>query len=134
MKPNQRLSERDVTAVIKLLHHHSDKWNLIGAELGFLQPELRQIQAAPILMLNAPLSYLQELLSLWTEWPTENHPHLPTLKALSTALRSSLVGLGRLADELEEKMIEYPDHELKGKNSLHLFPFPFLFSISRTNL
>ena len=113
---DQRLNERDVITIIKLIHHHGDKWKFIGAELGFLPSELRQIEAAPLLMLNAPLSYLQELLSLWIEWPTEDHPHLPTLKALITALRSSLVGLGRLADELEDKMIKNANHELKGKN------------------
>lgn len=113
---DQRLNERDVITIIKLIHHHGDKWKFIGAELGFLPSELRQIEAAPLLMLNAPLSYLQELLSLWIEWPTEDHPHLPTLKALITALQSSLVGLGRLADELEDKMIKNANHELKGKN------------------
>ena len=50
------------------------------------------------------MSYLQELLSQWVQWPTEEHQNNPTLGALCTALRSSLVGLGSLAEDVEKEM------------------------------
>jgi hypothetical protein len=56
------------------------------------------------LLTGAPVSYLQELLSQWVQWPTTDHPNHPTLRALCTALRSSLVGLGSLAKEVEKEM------------------------------
>ena len=57
-----------------------------------------------ILLTGAPVSYLQELLSQWVQWPTTDHPNHPTLEALCTALSSSLVGLGSLAEEVEKEM------------------------------
>jgi hypothetical protein len=56
------------------------------------------------LLTGAPVSYLQELLSQWVQWPTEEHQNNPTLGALCTALRSSLVGLGGLAEDIEKEM------------------------------
>ena len=50
------------------------------------------------------MSYLQELLSQWVQWPTTDHPKHPTVTALCAALRSSLVGLGSLADKVEKEM------------------------------
>ena len=58
----------------------------------------------PLLLVRAPTSYLQELLSQWVQWPTASHPTKPTLEALCAALRSSLVGLGSLADKVNEEM------------------------------
>ena len=58
----------------------------------------------PLLLVRAPTSFLQELLSLWVQWPTASHPTKPTLEALCAALRSSLVGLGSLADKVNEEM------------------------------
>ena len=56
------------------------------------------------LLVGAPVSYLQELLSQWVQWPTEKHQNNPTLGALCTALRNSLVGLGSLAEKVEKEM------------------------------
>jgi hypothetical protein len=50
------------------------------------------------------VSYLQELLSQWVQWPTTDHPSHPTVTALCTSLRSSLVGLGGLAEEVEKEL------------------------------
>ena len=54
--------------------------------------------------MGAPTSFLQELLSQWVQWPTASHPTKPTLEALCAVLRSSLVGLGSLADKVNEEM------------------------------
>ena len=56
------------------------------------------------LLVGAPVSYLQELLSQWVQWPTTEHPSNPTLEALCAALRSPLVGLGSLAKEVEKEI------------------------------
>ena len=89
---------------MRLLQSYSYKWNQIGLSLGFTQHELRTISNMVILLTGAPVSYLQELLSQWVQWPTTDHPNHPTLEALCTALSSSLVGLGSLAEEVEKEM------------------------------
>ena len=108
-----KLSDEDIPKLLELIHTFSSKWYLIGFCLGFLQPELETIQSMPHLYMLAPTSFLTELLSQWIQWPTQDHPTEPTLGALCTALRSSLVGLGRLADKVEIEMIY-------GKGAPHL--------------
>jgi hypothetical protein len=98
------LSEKDLVHLMRLLQTYSYKWNPIGLNLGFTQHELNTIFGMPKLLLGAPVSYLQELLSQWIQWPTTDHPSHPTVRALCTALRSSLVGLGGLAKEVEKEM------------------------------
>jgi hypothetical protein len=99
-----KLSEKDLVHLMRLLQSYSYKWNPIGLNLGFTQHELNTIFGMLKLMVGAPVSYLQELLSQWVQWPTEEHQNNPTLGALCTALRSSLVGLGGLAEEVEKEM------------------------------
>ena len=99
-----KLSEKDLAHLMRLLQSYSCKWNRIGLSLGFIQPELTTISGMLALLIGAPVSYLQELLSQWVQWPTADHPTHPTLGALCTALRSSLVGLGSLAEEVEKEM------------------------------
>jgi hypothetical protein len=89
---------------MRLLQSYSYKWNLIGLSLGFTPHELNNILSMVILLTWAPVSYLQELLSQWVQWPTTDHPSHPTLRALCTSLRSCLVGLGGLAEEVEKEM------------------------------
>ena len=57
-----------------------------------------------MLLVGAPVSYLQELLSRWVQWPTSEHPNDPTLEALCASLRSPLVGLGSLAEDVDKEM------------------------------
>ena len=98
------LNERDIVNLLSLLQKYSFKWNEIGLKLGFIAPELHTISSMSRLFVGAPVSYLQELLSQWLQWPTDSHPSKPTLEALCAALRSSLVGLGNLAEKLNEQM------------------------------
>ena len=102
----QVLTERDVAALMLLVHCFSDKWYVIGLGLGFTPSELNLIVGRPLLAIvgAAPTSYLIELLNQWVQWPTVNHRKKPTLKALCEVLRSSLVGLGSLADKVEREM------------------------------
>ena len=98
------MSDKDLVHLMRLLWSYSDKWERIGLCLGFIQRELNIISGMPKLLVGAPVSYLQELLSQWVQWPTADHPSHPTLGALCTALCSSLVGLGALAEEVEKEM------------------------------
>ena len=98
------LTQNDVVHLMELLQSHSYQWKMIGLSLGFLDPELTTLSSMPRLFVGAPTSYLQELLSQWVQWPTASHPTSPTLEALCAALRSSLVGLGSLADKVNEEM------------------------------
>ena len=77
---------------------------MIGLGLEFTQPELNQISSNPSLFMSAPTSFLTELLSQWVQWLTVDHPTKPTLRALCETLRSSLVGLGSLAEKVEREM------------------------------
>ena len=101
------LSEKDLVNLMQLLQSYSSKWNSIGLSLGFTLPELNTISSMSRLFNGAPVSYLQELLSQWVQWPTTNHPSNPTLEAFCTALRSSLVGLGSLAQNMENELREH---------------------------
>ena len=101
------MSEKDLVHLMRLLQSYSYKWNPIGLSLGFTQHELKTISGMLKLVDGAPVSYLQELLSQWVQWPTEEHQNNPTLGALCTALRSSLVGLGALAEEVEKEMKKF---------------------------
>ena len=94
-----------------LLQSYSYRWNPIGLNLGFTPHELVQISSMVRLLPGAPGSYLQELLSQWVQWPTTDHPSHSTVRALCTALRSSLVGLDSLAEEVEKEMMQH-----RGKN------------------
>ena len=100
----QVLTERDIVKVLNLIHNFSYKWFEIGLELGFAPSELNQIKNNPSLFMSAQASFLTRLLSQWVQWPTEYHPTKPTLRALCDTLRSSLVGLGNLADKVEREM------------------------------
>ena len=98
------LSAKDIVNLMRLLQSYSYKWNPIGLSLGFTPHELCTISCMVILLTGAPVSYLQELLSQWVQWPTEEHQNSPTLQALCAALQSPLVGLGSLAEEVEKEM------------------------------
>ena len=100
----QTLTEMDVNLLINLICNHSGKWQDIGMALGFTHSELDIINNQPLLLARAPVSYLMQLLSQWVQWPTADHPTNPTLRILCIALRSTLVGLGSLAEKVEEQM------------------------------
>ena len=121
-----KLSEKDLVHLMQLLWSYSTKWEMIGLSLGFIRRELNIISGMPKLFVGAPVSRLQELLSQWVQWPTANHPSHPTLGALCTALRSSLVGLGSLAEEVEKEMKQCASGK-RNSNSNFLSPsFSFL--------
>ena len=112
-KLDVKLTERNIAEIFELIHTYSSKWEMIGLQLKFAPSELDYIRGMPLLLTEAPASFLKELLSRWIQWPTLRHPTKPTLRALCTSLRSSSVGLGRLADEVEREMMQ----SITGKES-----------------
>ena len=98
------MTERDIATLLNLMHNFSNKWNEIGLGLGFVQSELTLIRSNPTLIMDAPVSFLRTLMSQWVQWPTKDHPTRPTLEALCEALRGSLIGLGRLAEQVEREL------------------------------
>ena len=98
------MSEKDIVNLMRLLQSYSSKWNPIGLNLGFTSHELDTISSMSRLFNMAPVSYLQELLSQWVQWPTTEHPNNPTLEALCSALQSPLAGLGSLAKDVEKEI------------------------------
>ena len=70
--------------------------------LGFKELELKEIEHNIQLQLNAPKSYLRELLSQWLQWAPgdgRGSKNVATRKALCNALFK--INLGRLAMDLE---------------------------------
>ena len=104
VEAEQVLTETDVVVLMNLIHNFSDKWHEIGLGLGFAPSELNLISRNPSLFMSAPASFLTQLLSQWVQWPSVNHRTKPTLGALCETLRSSLVRLGSLAEEVEREM------------------------------
>ena len=84
----------------KLCTQASHKWKEIGLALNFLDGELKGIEHSFPRATTQQL--LTELLSQWTQWPTAEHPDVPTMEVLCDALRSGLVGQGALANDIYE--------------------------------
>ena len=105
-KLDVKLTEKEFSKLLELIHTFSSKWELIGVLLGFAPSELENIKSMPSLFMSGPTSFLRELLSRWVQWPTLSHPTKPTLRVLCTSLRSSLVGLGSLANKVEKEMTQ----------------------------
>ena len=99
----QVLSDKHVGKLLTLMNDFSYKWEDIGLALGFTFPELKVISGNPLLLNDAPTSYLTELLGQWVQWPTAKHHTDPTLATLYEALRGPLVGLGQLAEKVKRE-------------------------------
>lgn len=88
------------------LCNYAFKWDSIGSALNFLPAELENIRCNPH-MTNLQ-QCLHALLTQWSHWPTTAHPHRATVEKLCGALRSNLVGLGDVANEIEEIKASLP--------------------------
>ena len=87
------LSEDDHKGLYEKLSKHSAKWREIGIYLGFLPSELDIIKARPLLLPNAPRSWLDAMLAEWLQWaPGDNRGS--TSSATLTSLRQALIKAG----------------------------------------
>ena len=97
-----RLFVRDLPKIQEVLHSYSHKWSDIGLGLGFTNPQLTTIQSMPLLLSNAPSSYLREMLTQWLQWApgdAAGHEGYATLESLQRAV--SKAGLGVTAQDLQ---------------------------------
>lgn len=60
-----KLSEEHHSVLFEKLRKHSHKWREIGLFLGFLARELSNIQGRPLLLNDAPNSWLSTMLEEW---------------------------------------------------------------------
>ncbi len=93
-----KLSENDHSVLYGKLAEHSAEWREIGTHLGFRPSELNEIQARPLLLNNAPKSWLSAMLADWLQWAPGDQRDYATLEALSDALNK--VGLSKAATEI----------------------------------
>ena len=95
------LKDNDVYWICEKLRPHSSEWRQIALGLGFTDPELKNIESAPLLLITAPYGYLQRMLSSWLQWApgdARGSSNYATLELLKRAVDKA--GLGRLAQEL----------------------------------
>ena len=92
------MRDKDVGFLMGYLCQHSYKWGDIGTALHFLPGELENIRHSPQVI--TPQQCLNAILCQWVQWPTTAHSQTPTMEMLRDALRSDLVGLGAVANQL----------------------------------
>ena len=85
----------------ELLVTSAHKWRPLGIALRFQPQDLDVIQACHILIADSPKSYLTRLLEDWVLKKIE-YTLLPTSNNLKRALNSQIVGLGKLANDVEK--------------------------------
>ena len=88
------------------LHKYAYKWRDIGASLKFEFDEMENISHSSPIATTQQL--LHKLLSQWSQWPTADHSQVPTMERLCKALRSGLVGLGAVANDLYDTRTNLP--------------------------
>ena len=96
-----RITEQQHSILLEQLTKHSTKWRAIGLPLGFLPTELDNIRDRPLLLSNAPTSWLSAMLSEWLQWApgdSRGSTSFATLEGLKDALREA--GLGAAAHDL----------------------------------
>ena len=101
---SSRLNVSDVALLMTILCEYAFKWYDIGIALGFSIPELRTVSSKPSLFAIAPTGYLADVLNQWVNWPNVKHPMIPTMDALEMALKSKLVGLGSVSENIRAKL------------------------------
>ena len=96
-----QLTYQHHSVLIDQLKNHAPDWKFIAQHLGFTPPQLKLIETAPLLLFNAPTSWLSEMLAQWLQSApgdsrvSTGYANLATLK---DALRKA--GLGATADAL----------------------------------
>ena len=97
-----RLSESNHLVLYTKLKEHSAKWRDIGLHLGFRPSELDVIHAKPLLLSDAPNSWLEAILSQWLQWAPGDQrgsTSYATLEQLIDALKE--IGLSMTLDLTE---------------------------------
>ena len=88
----QCLTEHHLSILVSVLKSHASKWMEIGVHLGFRQGDLQRIAADPMLFANAPLNFLQAMLSEWLQRAPGDIQSSPSLDSLKSALNKCDLG------------------------------------------
>ena len=98
------MKDEDVSFLMNDLSQHSHQWENIGSALQFLPGELKNIGRNHQEVQHC----LNEVLCQWVQWPTKAHSQTPTMEMLRDALRSNLVKLGAVANQLYDARNQLP--------------------------
>ena len=101
-----KVKDVDVSYLMGHLSQYSSKWEVIGTALHFLPGELENIRHSP--QATTLKLRLNAVLCQWVQWPTTAHSQTPTMEMLRDALRSDLVGLGAVANQLYDARNQLP--------------------------
>ena len=110
------VKDMDVSYLMGCLSQHLHKWEVIGTALHFLPGELENIRHSPQVI--TPQQRLNAVLYQWVQWPTTAHSQTPTMEKLRDALRSDLVGLGAVANQLYDARNQLPSQCVSPPPSL----------------
>ena len=104
---NLKLSENHYSILYDKLAEYSAEWREIGRYLGFRPSELNEIQAKPLLLNNAPKSWLGAMLADWLQWAPRDQrrsTNYATLEGLSDALNKA--GLSEAAQSITTEILK----------------------------
>ena len=98
-----KLSDKHHSTLFQILSRstHPIKWREIGIHLGMANSKLDEIQTRPLLMHDAPKSWLSAMLAEWLQWAPGDErgsSSFATLGGLMDALNKA--GLGELNQSL----------------------------------
>ena len=92
----ERYTEDQLHQLTERLRSYGSHWRLIGTYLGFTNGELDAIEDRTSLFIEAPLSWLREVLSQWLHWaPGDRRGSVgyATREALRSALQKAGLGI-----------------------------------------
>ena len=96
--------ERHISALTEILADHASKWQNIGTSLNIPLGILNDIMTR--IHIEDSIMRLKNVLQQWIVGVNE-HANAPTLNNLKIALRSKTVGLGLMADKLEDDLFKH---------------------------
>ncbi len=97
----ERYYDNDLRKIYDEVVQYAHRWEDIGRYMGFTQSELKNIRSKPMLLMDAPNSWLAEMLSEWLQWcPGDGRGSnmLATREGLHAALLNAK--LSTVADKL----------------------------------
>ena len=96
------LRSKDYAEIYRKLEPAAMNWKTLGTFLGFTQAEMDSIEGTPMLVMQAPKSYLGQMLSQWLLWAPgdgRGSQGSATKESLCAALLQA--NLGQLAKQFQ---------------------------------
>ena len=98
---NTLVEPRHYGILVEQLAPCSPQWDRIAGGLRFQRDEIENIKASPSFIIDAPMSWLREVISQWITWTpgdARGSKDRPTLEALKRAVDKA--GFGMVASTL----------------------------------